>query len=39
VSTAAIPGLLEGRGWAKPLEVTRWVVGVAGVVLFGVTMP
>jgi alkylglycerol monooxygenase len=39
VSTGAIPGLLEGRGWAKPLEVTRWVVGVAGVVLFGVTMP
>lgn len=36
VSAAAIPGLLEGRRWAKPLEAARWLGGVA--VVGGLTL-
>jgi alkylglycerol monooxygenase len=37
VSATSIPGLLEGRGWAKPLEALRWVGGAAVTIAFLVT--
>ncbi len=37
VSATSIPGLLEGRNWAKPLEALRWVGGAAVTIAFLVT--
>jgi len=37
VSAAALPGLLEARGWARPLEVLRWVGGAVAVAAFVVS--
>jgi sterol desaturase/sphingolipid hydroxylase (fatty acid hydroxylase superfamily) len=34
VSTLVVPGLLERRAWAKPLEALRWVGGVATLAAF-----
>ncbi len=38
VSVGAIPGLLEGRRWAKPLEALRWVGGAGVLAAFVFTV-
>ncbi|MCU0696276.1 MAG: sterol desaturase family protein [Myxococcaceae bacterium] len=37
VSATTIPGLLEGRSWARPLEAARWVGALAGVATMTLT--
>ncbi|MDX2012863.1 MAG: hypothetical protein SFW67_21875, partial [Myxococcaceae bacterium] len=39
VSAAALPGLLEARPWARPLEAARWVGAVAGAVAVALVAP
>lgn len=38
LSAAIIPGLLEARAWAKPLEVARWVGGAGVLAAFAVSV-